>query len=139
MREGRKARLPRCEPPGMTISIILGHRHGSDSVELVAGPSNPYEANAKFKELMQGDGDGFQEMYLHELQYNGGRKRATFPEKTDPKKQIREGDILGNLTIAELEKIADEEGIDVSECKVKKDFVEVIAAHHRKDAEKQPS
>jgi hypothetical protein len=82
VREARKGHLPRCEPPGgiMITSIILGRKHGSDEIELVAGPMPYGKGNAEFKQLILSDGDGFEEMYLHEIQFNGGRKRATFPE-----------------------------------------------------------
>jgi hypothetical protein len=66
----------------MTTSIILGHRHGSQEIEIVAGPFSYHEGMDKFNELIVGEGEGFEEMYLHEIQFRSGRRRAVFPEKS---------------------------------------------------------
>lgn len=67
----------------MTTSLILGRKHKAkpDKIELIAGPMSYDDGIAEFKKLTLGDGDGFEEIFLHEIQFNGGRKRATFPAK----------------------------------------------------------
>lgn len=63
----------------MRTSIILGRKHDSDDVEVVAGPLPPDQANTKWKELVRRNGNGFAEIYLHELSLSAGRKRQNFP------------------------------------------------------------
>jgi hypothetical protein len=62
----------------MWISIILGRRDSSNCVEVVSGPLPANQQNAKFKQLACTDGNGLSEMYLHELDPKGGRKRKKF-------------------------------------------------------------
>lgn len=63
----------------MTVSIILGRKHGSSTVAVVSGPGNPQDENKKFNVMTLGDGEGYAEIYLHELMLSGGRKQKVFP------------------------------------------------------------
>jgi hypothetical protein len=62
----------------MTISIILGRKHGSNAVEMVNQPSDPTAQNAIFNQMSQGTGNGYAEIYLHELRLSAGRKQKIF-------------------------------------------------------------
>lgn len=64
----------------MTTSIILGRKHGSKAVEVVSGPDSPFVQNKLFNEMTQGSGEGWAEIYLHELMLSGGRKQKRFPQ-----------------------------------------------------------
>jgi hypothetical protein len=62
----------------MTISIILGRKPGSQAVRVVSAPTDPTTQNKKFNAMTVGDGDGWEEIYLHELKLTDGRKRKIF-------------------------------------------------------------
>jgi hypothetical protein len=67
--------------PFMTVAIILGLKHGSSAVKVVSGPGDPRTVNEKFNKLTLGDGEGYAEIYLHELMLSNGRKQKRFPKR----------------------------------------------------------
>jgi hypothetical protein len=65
----------------MTVAIILGLKHGSSAVKVVSGPGDPGVVNKKFNSMTLGDGDGWAEIYLHEIMLGAGRKQKRFPKR----------------------------------------------------------
>ena len=65
----------------MTTSIILGRKHRSKQFEVVSKPAPPVEQNARFNKMSQGTGNGWAEIYLHEIVLSSGRKQKRFAVK----------------------------------------------------------
>jgi hypothetical protein len=67
----------------MRFALIIGRTY-DDRLKIVDGPANPMELNRKFKQFMcRKENADYMEMYLHEIQLSGGRKRASFAKPKD--------------------------------------------------------
>lgn len=110
----------------MRFAIIFGRTH-EDEVIVVAGPGNPDELNREFKELsLEKEHEAYSELFLHEIYLSQGRKRLAFA-------QPETGDGLDDLTIEKLHDLGNDEGVDLTGCTLKQDYIDRIRAYRSLD------
>lgn len=121
----------------MRFGIVFALTHDGE-VEIVSGPGNPTELNKDLKKSVAGVRvhPKYAELHLHEIQLSNGRKRFSF---SAPKIETESGQTLDDLKIKELHDLGDEEGVNLTGCEHKQDYVDRIRAYREIAAKRKLS